>query len=207
MKDDMMVFLETQQSDWVAGATNLPLSAIAQRIAMIADDWAGFWIKVDGWAPAEAAAALAEANLRRVASLAHSTQQWIRDEPLSDGDLVLAWTNLGAVLEGALRLFLTVFLADYLKDKKMLESRAFNKKYQVLTLPSNLTFDNMLDAYEKSELLPNNQLALCRRLQHNRNAIHAFKLRDVETDEAFQVALRELAALMRSLDGRMPRPF
>jgi hypothetical protein len=38
-------------------------------------------------------------------SLSSSLRNWVRDPltALSDGDLILAWTNLGALIEGTLK--------------------------------------------------------------------------------------------------------
>ncbi|WP_272480015.1 hypothetical protein [Aquibacillus koreensis] len=33
-----------------------------------------------------------------------------------DGDLILAWANLGTLVEGTIKLFLSVYLNDYLDD-------------------------------------------------------------------------------------------
>jgi hypothetical protein len=41
---------------------------------------------------------------------------------LSDGDLILAWANLGSILESSLRLFLGVYINDYHNSQEDLEA-------------------------------------------------------------------------------------
>ena len=56
------------------------------------------------------------AGLREIlqASLATSLSRWVG--ATSDGDLILAWANLGTLVEGQLKLFLCVYYEDYMKD-------------------------------------------------------------------------------------------
>ena len=85
---------------------------------------ARFWKAAHGWAPIEAAGLLSKARLDWQVSLSSSLRNWLRDPPaaLSDGDLILAWTNLGALIEGTLKLFLSVYYNDFQADVENLKA-------------------------------------------------------------------------------------
>ncbi|WP_426079331.1 hypothetical protein [Janthinobacterium sp. PSPC3-1] len=66
-----------------------------------------FWRDAGGWAPS-ATALLDRSMLSWQASLATSLKQWVGQQ--SDGDLILAWANLGSLAEGGMKLKVAVFL-------------------------------------------------------------------------------------------------
>jgi hypothetical protein len=86
---------------------------IAQETAQIMDFWKN---NSTGWAPAEAAAILTRSMLDWQVSLARSLKIWLGRE--SDGELILAWVNLGSLVEGFLKLFLCIYYTDYIKEEK-----------------------------------------------------------------------------------------
>ncbi|MBN8930600.1 MAG: hypothetical protein J0G97_01335, partial [Rhizobium pusense] len=83
---------------------------------------ADFWSDVHGWAPDDGAALLASARLDWTPSLARSLSRWAEPVKLPDGDLILAWANLGSILESSLRLFLGVYITDYRNSIEDLEA-------------------------------------------------------------------------------------
>jgi hypothetical protein len=59
---------------------------------------------------------------------------WLRDPPehLSDGQLILASANLGSLIGGTLKLLLSVYLVDFLKDtKQLITANAYDQKKQL----------------------------------------------------------------------------
>lgn len=88
-----------------------------ERIIAKNSDIAGFWSNASGWAPQDAAELLSRSRLDRQVSLSESLARWTTGpHPLSDGDLILAWANLGCLVEGTLKLFLAVYYQDYQAD-------------------------------------------------------------------------------------------
>lgn len=83
----------------------LPITEICDRVSRLISGMAQFWTSCSGWAPADVATLFSEARLDRIASLSWSLKRWVVDDGLSDGDLILAWTNLGSVTEGALKYY------------------------------------------------------------------------------------------------------
>lgn len=206
MSTSFQDLLGQQHARFVDETAALPIEEIVDRIATLSDGLASFWRNAEGWAPDDAAQLLRCARLDRIASLAASLRRWTDGAPLSDGDLILAWANLGALLEGALKLFLTVYLTDYRADETTKETRAWHIKRQMLQDPDELMLDTILAYADKAGLLAPQQLALGRTVQARRNAIHAFGDRDLGTDAELFAAIRDFRALLWSLDGRMEYP-
>lgn len=69
-----------------------------------------------GWAPADVSEIFANSVLERQSSLAETLSIWLQVN--SEGELILAWANLGAQVEGLMKLFLCVYLHDYQKAER-----------------------------------------------------------------------------------------
>jgi hypothetical protein len=80
-----------------------------------------FWKSAHGWAPISAANLLNRSALEWQVSLAESLTRWVGRT--LEGDLILAWANLSALVEGQLKLFLSVYYHDYKKDVKDSQNR------------------------------------------------------------------------------------
>jgi hypothetical protein len=87
---------------------------------------------------------LGKARLDWQVSLSASLRLWLRDPPdvLTDGELILAWTNLGALIEGTLKLFLSVYYNDFRADVENLKAAgAFDHKAQASKSPDGLMLE------------------------------------------------------------------
>jgi hypothetical protein len=133
-------------------------SEIIDRIESLNRKLAQFWKAAHGWAPIEAAGLLSKARLDWQVSLSSSLRLWLRDPPnaLSDGDLILAWANLGALIEGTLKLFLSVYYNDFQADVENLKAAgAFDHKAQASKSPDGLTLEPLrkyVGSLQKSDL-------------------------------------------------------
>lgn len=210
-EEDWDDFLKLMKAKWSSPSTvdtSIPLSIIHQRICNLQHSSAAMWSDCAGWAPPNAAAILKNARLDRQTSLAVSLGRWLKDEETySDGDLILAWTNLGALTEGLLKLFLCVYHSDYLADEKTVkQTQAFHQKKNEILNPDGLRLDVLIQYYEKADLLPSNEFELSRLVQSQRNAIHAFKNREIFGWDIFRIAVRAYERMLKSLLGRMPYP-
>src|SRR3982750_3729664 len=90
-----------------------------ERIEVISARTADFWSKAHGWAPKEAAELLSKSRLDWLDSFNRTLRARVQDvteHPDEPAVLILAWAHLRALVEGHLKLFLAVFLMDYLKD-------------------------------------------------------------------------------------------
>ncbi|MEK5136380.1 hypothetical protein MKZ18_20660 [Priestia sp. FSL W8-0001] len=145
-----------------------------------------FWSNSIGWAPIEAANLLSKSRLDWQVSLSYSLKRWdiLPQHGARDGDLILAWVNLGALVEGTLKLFLSVYFNDYIEDELR---QFFNKK--------------IWESIETEEFD-----AWVLKIQQRRNIIHAFKNKDIgDFSEFVSDTNKYLAFLVYHLD-RLPYP-
>lgn len=95
-----------------------PIEEVVTAICSLNDKIGAFWPKCAGWVPAEATKLLGSIRLDWQSELSRCLFMWIDDDQsrTSEGHLVLAWVNLGSLLEGTLKIFLSVHLKDYRAD-------------------------------------------------------------------------------------------
>lgn len=78
-----------------------------------------FWKNSNGWASDSTAKFISVARLDWQSSLSRTLSIYldagVRKE---EGGLILAWVNLGALVEGTMKLFFSVFLEDYQNELK-----------------------------------------------------------------------------------------
>jgi len=99
----------------------LSIDEVCQRIETLTERMMLFWKKAHGWAPASSAALLSKSMLEWQRSLAGCLKRWLNAK--TDGELILAWANLGALVEGQLKLFLSVYYADYSVDAEAIKNK------------------------------------------------------------------------------------
>ena len=160
-----------------------------------------FWRDAGGWAPVSAAALLDRSMLDWQASLATSLKQWVDRE--SDGDLILALANLGSLAEGAMKLMLAVFYEDYVKDQHAPRRHSD----QTLIEPDELMLGKLCALFGKRIWEAGSGHAkYLTEVMERRNAIHAFKKREIGTFVEFKVAARQHLRTLRYIDARLPYP-
>lgn len=165
-----------------------------------------FWSDALGWAPIEASNLLSKSRLDWQVSLSYSMKKWneCSCSESENGDLILAWANLGTLVEGTIKLFLSVFLNDYMDDS------ANYKNKRGIIQPDEITFDK-LRQYFRDKIWKDRESASefddwVLFMQQRRNAIHAFRSREIGTFNEFKTHTKKyLAFLMYHLD-RLPYP-
>jgi hypothetical protein len=196
-------------------APNLPdpdaltISDVVIRIERLTAGLVKFWRNPVGWAPPSATGLLSKSRLDWQASLAKSLGNWLREPPaaLSDGDLILAWTNVGTLVEGALKLLLSVYYENYKADIEALKSaNAFNYKKGTDKPPDGLGLESLRLFVKSHALLGKDGDELVALVQQRRNAIHAFEDRPIGDEAEFHQALRGYLRLLRSINNRLPYP-
>lgn len=171
-------------------------------IAKISTDAASFWRAAHGWAPREAADLLAESRLNWLASLSGTLKlrvREVREHPKEPGVTVIAWAHLRALVEGHLKLFLAVFLLDYLSD-----SCAPCHKGQIVR-PEDLSLERIRHFLTKRELLSHHHTFISH-IQQRGNAIHAFSNRDIGSGEEFLEYIPLYRDFLLDLDASLPKP-
>jgi len=158
-----------------------------------------FWKSAHGWAPVEAAGLLSKSMLEWQASLSTSLRRWV--SAASDGDLILAWANLGALVEGQLMLFLSVYYNDYSVDADAI------RKEGRLTDPDSSTLEPLRQFFVKRIwTVGSDWNSYIIRIQKRRNAIHAFRTRDIGTFEDWRNELPIHLSFVRDINSRIPYP-
>lgn len=182
---------------------------VVSRIERLNLGIAKFWSKSKGWAPNSAADLLGRARLDWQVSLSGSLRIWLREPPnaLTPGELILAWANLGSLIEGTLKTLLSVWYEAYRTDIENLKSsNAYDRKKDEAHSPDVLTIEHLRKYCLRQELLDDVDDELVKLVQERRNAIHAFKNRTIGNGLEFQKAVRGYLRLLRMVNDRLPYP-
>ena len=110
-----------------------------------------------------------------------------------DGLLILAWANLGSLVEGAMKFFLSVFLYDYRNSVRRKKADSifkslWDEKAQQPIDVDGLMFEKLRvffaqEVWSQSDGDQWNKWLL--HLQSRRNTIHAYKTRELGTFDEF----------------------
>jgi hypothetical protein len=179
----------------------LPLDYIdvCVRIDKLTSAMMSFWKDSHGWAPAEAAGLLNRSMLEWQASLAGCLQRWLT--LTSPGELILAWVNLGALIEGQLKLFLCVYYDDYKSD-----AHAIQKKGR-LQNPDGCMLEQLREFFAKRIWdIGTDWSPWLHYIQLRRNSIHAYKFRDIGTHSEWKNDLKIYLSFLRDMNSRLPYP-
>ncbi|OOV88125.1 hypothetical protein [Oceanospirillum linum] len=178
-----------------------------QRIVGVIDEiveantkLAHFWSQAHGWAPPSASELMSKSRLDWQVSLSKVLKNWVSSH-LDDGELILAWSNLGVLLEGTLKLYLSVYLEDYLKDELVPRG----KKGKVLQADI-LTLEQLKTFCKKKALLDQVQIDFVEKIQNRRNAIHAYKNRPLGDTSEWHECLDWYMDLVVEINSRLPYP-
>lgn len=171
------------------------------RIVTLNEGLRHFWTSAEGWAPIEAARILSKSRLDWQVSLSACLKLWVQSSSsdLEPGRLILAWANLGALVEGTMKLFLSVWYADYRRDIDTIRIRGLADD------PDLLTMEPMRQLLKK-KIYDERWDEWIRHIQHRRNAIHAFRSRDIGGLKEFRLDVRRYLAFLRYINGRLPYP-
>jgi hypothetical protein len=194
--------------DWLEDLESLPgvVAAIVRRNQAIAD----FWSSARGWAPSDAADLLSKSRLDRQVSLSRTLTMWISLTvgeacPDREGCLILAWANLGALVEGTMKWFLCVHYRDYRLDENAIRDR--KAALEAVVDPDGLTLEPLRAFFDKVIWTSGfNYGPFVSLIQQRRNLIHAFKDKALGTVDELHSAIRTYAKLLEALDSDGPYP-
>ncbi len=177
---------------------------LIEKIIKINIELRDFWTNAEGWAPSRAANILSQSRLDWQVSLSHCLKIWTGNWPQEEchGRLILAWTNLGSLMEGSMQLLLSVYYEDYLKD----DERIMRK--DKLIEPNQLGIEEMRHFFIKKVFLAKDMHwgDWIRHIQNKRNAIHAFRDRDIGSKQEFYKDLEKYLCFLNFIDNRLPYP-
>lgn len=168
------------QFAWNDSISSTPIEAAIEHATLIWTSITNTWTKDNGWVPSDVRGLLEQSNLSMHAELTRTLRLWIPRGPELEehGRLVLGWSNLGSLVEGALKLFLCVHLFNYY------DSGALRRRGDVVN-PDSAPFELLLQFIEK-HVYPADQWGWqkwLRAVQHSRNCIHAFRYKSIGTHD------------------------
>ena len=180
----------------------LDIREVVERIITLNEGLTAFWGNAKGWAPIEAAELLNRSRLDWQVSLSRSLNRWISEPIKSDdyGSQILAWVNLGSLVEGTLKLFLSVWYKDYVVDLD-----AFIKRDKIVE-PDVLELELLRQFFTKKNIWNKEWDEWVLDVQKKRNAVHAYKHRDLGNYNDFLRCIRKYLELLRFINGRLPYP-
>lgn len=178
---------------------SLPLAETVTRTSNLIRGMMEFWKDAHGWAPIEAAELLNRSMLEWQTSLADQLHAWCGE--LTDGQLILAWANIGAMVEGQMKLFLSVHYREYRSDEQAFKKRDRTQDPDGLSLEPLINFFTGRIWARDAKWREWTQM-----VQQRRNAIHAFKARSIGTTEELHAALEVLLEFVRDINDRLPYP-
>jgi hypothetical protein len=164
---------------------------------------ASFWTRSHGWAPQAAAELMSKSRLDYQVALSHTLSMWLKpnsEEELS-GRLILSWANLGALIEGTLKLFLCAYYEDYSNDLN-----AYRDRNDKLKDPDSLTLEKIRVFFNKNDLWSDEWNTFVFNVQQKRNAIHAFEYRDIGTFDEFYECLSMYLKMIDEFNLGLPYP-
>jgi hypothetical protein len=206
---NVKVTVKTRNDVCQTPVEGLGIEEVINRIQKLNAQLAKFWSACDGWAPIEASGLLGQSRLDWQVSLSGTLSLWIRDpaDTLTPAELILAWANLGSLIEGAIKLFLSVYYETYKADiENLKKANAFNKKKQAPLSPDGLGLEKLRSYCALRNLLNKGDLALAELVQQRRNAIHAFQDRPIGNGSEFQQSVRGYLQMLRNIIARLPYP-
>lgn len=176
-----------------------------QNLTDIYQDHNYFWSNAGGWAPVEAEKILSRSRLDWLHALSESLFTWTdiyRTTTDNEGKLILAWTNLGAVLEGGIKLFLSVHIVSYNNSQNCYK----NNKTGAIIDPDELGLEKIKKFLQKEKIFDESWYKFMTKVQQRRNAIHAYKHRDIGTWAEFYKSIELLYLFTKDIKDRLPYP-
>lgn len=177
-----------------------------------------FWGKgARGWAPPEAEELLSKSRLDWQVSLSRTLTKWcdIPEKDEHDGHLILAWANLGALVEGTMKWFLCVYANNYadnpVKNKKKVIEPDDLFFHSIITFFKDkiwaLSENEENEAIRQSMIQRNQEWEIfSEKVRVRRNAIHAYQDREIGSLREFHEAIITYKEFLLHLEGRVVYP-
>lgn len=172
-----------------------------------------FWKSAHGWAPIEAANLLSKSRLDWQLSLTKQLRIFIQDEiRKEEGALILAWVTLGSLVEGLLKLHLSVWYNDYKKDIDAIKDKkgtVIDPDVLMLEKLKNFLKVKIFPLWERKVWRMQNKIDWIEwidKIQQRRNAVHAFKHREIGSFSEFYEDLYKYYEFQKKISNILPYP-
>ncbi|MEE1281878.1 MAG: hypothetical protein UHK60_06475 [Acutalibacteraceae bacterium] len=158
------------------------------------------WKNSHGFAPDSVTNKLDIAMLDWQSELTNALKIWIdKGINMTTGELILARTNMGAIVESWLKFFFCVYYEDYIKSP-------ITKNNGEIIDPENATFDKLKNFSSDKLWKDTNseEYKFVNSIQYKRNAIHSFKYRDIGTPQDFLDDIDKLCDFVELISDHLP---
>lgn len=164
-----------------------------------------FWSNAYGWAPSDAADLLDASRLDWLVSLSYTLYNWEYDssKEAQQGNLILAWVNLGALVEGSMKVLLSVYYENYIKDTNKIIRKGKEAKPDTVTFDRLITFFNK-SVWTKEEKAERNEWLTL--IKDRRNTVHAYQDRDIDDLGSFHEQVKQFVCFLNDINSRLPYP-
>lgn len=153
--------------------------AIIEKVESVTKEHLVAWKNARGYAPVDVANKIDKIMIDWIISLTEYLKIWDKNiGNLTIGEIILARTNLGTLVECWLKFFLVIHLDNY-KSQPIID-----KKEKVIK-PEKLSFEQ-LRIYYKENIFVHSDIKYndwIESIQHKRNGIHAFNYKDLGTNK------------------------
>lgn len=123
-------------------------------------------------------------------------------EPSTDaaaGHLILGWANPGSLVEGTMKLFLSVWHDTYRRDADAI------RRGEQLQERDAMQFE-LLRQFLRKRVWGDLWDGWLQQVQQRRNAIHAFRNRDIGSRDELLAAVGKYLVFLRHVNERLPYP-
>ena len=156
-----------------------------------------FWSSPVGWASIESAKLLSKSRLDWQSSLSRTLLFFLDTEmQKEEGALIMAWAVLGSLVEGTLKLFLSIFYTEYNAEELQEDSKIVKTSSGKLITPDELALGKLKQFFalriypdwvrkQWKDVGEEDWIRWIDHIQFRRNAIHAFKERPIGTFKEF----------------------
>lgn len=157
------------------------------------------WNKSKGFVDDTVFKKIDSAMLNWIVELTDSLSIWCdKGNKMTTGELILARTNLGALVEAWLKFFYCIFYIDYLKKPLIYRNK--------IEEPNDLSFEKLKN-YSVGILFQDRQCdeyKWVEKIQYIRNSIHIFNYRDIKDNNEFFEDLEKYYDFIQNLLEHLP---
>jgi len=171
-----------------------------QKIIRVTKALNEFWLNCRGWAPESAFELIQEARLDRQLSFANTLPDYevIFNKDVEEAKIIMGYATLRGMSESAIKLFLSAFIEDYLKNPLV------DRKKNKVIKPKEIGFDSLIGLYVKhGDPLFEDYL---RRIQFRGNAIHHFNDREIGNQSELIEDIKMFKNFLLAVNSQLPYP-
>lgn len=180
------------------------MSKTTEQICSLTDQKLALWADVFGYAPIAAAIKLDKAMLTWMKSLTYTLRMWenqaeLGELDMTEGEQILAYANLGSLVESWLKFFLSVYYLDYLHNP--------HQRKGTVVEPEDLELEELKQYCRGilwSDSAKDPMFLWIEKVQRRRNAIHSYKYRDIGKAEEFLDDLEQYQTFLNLICNHLP---